>query len=266
MPIANSVTKIGAGVFISTSAFWLVFGNIIGPLLSATVLLLFLAQIIPDIKKNIDFKSIRRAAIEYSDFPKYNIPTALIHSLNQNIPVLFFSLFFSNKILGFYGLANIILRKPVTVMSESVSKVFVQRTAEVKNQGGDIYSLLRKTTFGLFLTGILPFGLLAVIGESLFSFVFGKEWSVAGGYAQILSPYLFFLFINKAANQVYLVKEKLKSLFSFRVLQLVLTSLCFVVGGVIYKSPDICLYGYMLSGVFINIFFVQTAFKLSKRP
>lgn len=265
MPIANSATKIGAGFLLSASAFWLIFGNLIGPLLASFLFLVFMKGKLSEIIKNINVARLRQSAYKYREFPKYNMPTGFINSISQNLPVLLFSYFFSQEIVGFYGLANMVLKRPVAIMSQSISKVFLQKSSEIQNQGGDLYKNLRKTTLGLAVIGIIPFAILTIAGKWIFGFVFGKEWLEAGLYAQALAPWLFLLLINQPATQTYLVKQKLRFLLYFNCINVFIKFISITAGFYIFHDAFYSVLLFSASGVFMNIFFILNALVIVKK-
>lgn len=265
MPFATAGTKIGAGLLFSASAFWLLLGNIMGPIISGIFLSLFIASAFPEIRKNVNLTDIKRCAREYYKFPRYNMPSEFINSMSQNLPVFLFAYFFSQKVVGFYGLANMILRRPVGVMSQAISKVFLQKSAEIENKGEDLYVNLKKTTLGLIVIGIIPFAVFTVAGEWIFGFVFGEEWAEAGLYAQVLAPWLFLALINKPANQVYIVKQKLRFMMYFNYINIICRFFAIISGYYIFHKPFYAIFLFSIVGIIMNIFFILYAFILSKQ-
>lgn len=265
VPFATAGTKIGAGLIFSASAFWLVFGNIMGPIISLIFLSLFITSVFPEIRKNVNLREMKRCAREYYKFPYYGMPTSFINSVSQNLPVFLFAYFFSQKVVGFYGLANMVLRRPVEIMSQAISKVFLQKSAEIENKGGDLYVNLKKTTLGLIAIGIIPFAVITVAGKWIFGFVFGEEWCEAGVYAQLLSPWLFLLFINKPANQIYIVKQKLRFNMYINYINIFIRFVSISAGFYFFHKAFHAILFFSISGVAINIFFILYAFSLTKR-
>ncbi len=47
-------------------------------------------------------------------------------------------------------------------------------------------------------------------GKEIFSFVFSAQWEVAGSYAQILSVWIFFVFISSPISNLLFVQERQK--------------------------------------------------------
>ena len=218
-----------------------------------------------EIIKNINVARLRQSAYKYREFPKYNVPTAFINSISQNLPVLLFSYFFSQEIVGFYGLAKMVLQRPVGIMSQSVSKVFLQKSSEIQNQGGNLYNNLKKTTLGLAAIGVIPFVILTIAGKWIFGFVFGKEWLEAGLYAQALAPWLFLLLINQPATQTYIVKQKLRFQLCFNCINVFMRFASITAGFYIFHDAFYSVLLFSATGVFINIFFILYAFKIVQK-
>jgi len=260
MPIVNSVTKIGAGLLLSASAFWLLFGNLMGPLLSILLFIIFTKGKLSDIVRNTNISGLKQSAYEYRKFPKYNMPTGFINSISQNLPVLLFSYFFSQEVVGFYGLANMVLRRPVNVMSQAISKVFLQRSSEIQNEGGDLYNNLKKTTLGLAAIGVIPFAILAMFGKWIFGFVFGQGWSEAGVYTQILAPWLFVMLIKTPANQIIFTKQRLRFNLIFNISSIMATTGIVLICFIFTNSPIIALVGFSCTGFIFYSYFIFNCF------
>jgi lipopolysaccharide exporter len=265
MPFVTSATKIVAGLLLSASAFWLILGNMIGQAMSGALLFFLILSACPKIRKNVSLLGLKQAAREYYRFPRYSMPTAFINSLSQNLPVFLYSYYFSQEVVGFYGLANMILRRPISVMSEAMSKTFLQKSAEIENNRGALYPNLKKATIGLAVIGIIPFGVLMIAGKSIFGILFGLKWSEAGLYAQVLAPWLFLAFINSPANQIYTVKQKLRFQMYFNYIQISLRFISIVLGYYLFNSALYATLLFSMTGIVMNIWYIIYAFLLAHR-
>ena len=182
-----------------------------------------------------DFKTIARipkkhkllmVMKEYRNFPFYSSWTALIVNLSRSIPIIFLAFLFDNKVVGLFGFADNALRIPIGIMGNSIRQVFLQWSSQAISNKKKISSNLLKATFWLFIACILPFGIILVFGQELFIFVFGKEWSEAGKFAQILSPWLATMCINPPSTVTYTVLQKQKVYLLFVIIINILR--CFV--------------------------------------
>jgi O-antigen/teichoic acid export membrane protein len=269
-PILNSSSiasvKIVLCLLFGSSATWLIMGNISGPLCVMTIMgVIFLLRYRNEFLKGVSKQEIMDVAREYSLFPKYKLPTAVMNSMSQNIPVFLFAYFFSEEVVGYYGLANSLLRRPIILVSQSLSKVFLQRIAQSEAIGKGVKNDFIRTTTGLIGVGIIPFGALMMGGGWLFSFVFGKDWATAGSYAQLLAPWLFFGFINPPATQVIQVKQKLRFSFYYNLAAIILRVTAILVGCQLSGEPWVGIGLFSGVGVFLNIFYISYAFILARR-
>ena len=204
-------------------------------------------------------------AKEYIKFPKYNSATALMNALSQNLPALLFASFFSLEFVGLYALANKVLKRPIQMVSDAMSSVYLQRIAELNNQGKSVRSNYLKATLSLALVGIIPVIVICIAGPSLFSFIFGPKWKLAGLYAAILSPFLFLFFINTPSTQILLVKQKLLFYFIFQIFLLLFRVGSIIVGYHISSDPWAAVALFSGIGVIFNIIIITYAYILVRK-
>lgn len=257
----GAIIKIATGFLIGAWAGGLIYGALIGVFFA--VLFLFIKTIKDEtihLIRGISINSIKQVASEYKKFPYYASWNALLNAVSQSIIVFLFAIFFTPAVVGFYHLGNRVLRMPLAFLSQSVNKVYFQKAALQYASGQEILDGFKKTTFVLITLGILPFVILSFFGSPLFSFVFGKEWSEAGLYVQILAPWLFFGFINAPSNVIYdiMAKQDIKLLYE---LALIIFRVVSIIGGyAISQQAIIVLYLYSTVGVVFNIIFITLAY------
>lgn len=143
--------------------------------------------------------SLWALARQHGDFALLRTPQNLINGISQSLPVMLLATYFGPASVGFYTIATSVLALPAGLIGNSVMQVFYPRINEAMHRGEDVRALIIKATTGMALFGALPFGIVIIAGPLLFSFVFGPEWRTAGVYAQWLSIWLFFQYINKPA-------------------------------------------------------------------
>ena len=262
--LSTNGIKILAGVLVGSSALWLIFGNIIGMFVVVLIFAMaFLQKEYKLFKNSITWREIREVAHEYKSFPKYNSPTALMNTLSQNIPAFLFAYYFSIEFIGFYALAVRILKKPILLVSDSVRSVFLQRVAEMQSKGQSQRAHLMKTTIVLAAVGIVPFGIITIWGEWIFSFVFGVKWALAGFYARFLSPWLFLMLVNPPATSIILVKQKLSNYLIFNILLLSFRTIAIIFGYFISSDPWVAVALFSGVGFIANLMLIFYAYKLT---
>ena len=149
----------------------------------------------------------------YIEFPKVNLPHAIIDISREMLIVFFILLYYDKTALGSYDFSFKMLKLPLTVLGSAMGQVYFQKIAAKKNNGESLVEITLLTMRNLFLISIIPFTILYFFGESLFSFVFGEEWTLAGKYSEIMAPWLMMNLIVSPISQLPVVLGKLKSFF-----------------------------------------------------
>jgi O-antigen/teichoic acid export membrane protein len=163
-----------------------------------------------------DFSNINRRKIigsTYIDFPKVNLPHALMDIIRELLIVFFILLFYSKNILGSYDFSFKMLKLPLTIIGGAIGQVYFQKIAIKRNKGESIYEITLLTVKNLFLISIIPFSIIFFYGQELFSFVFGKDWELAGRYSEIMSPWLMVNLLVSPISHLPVVLGKLKPFF-----------------------------------------------------
>ena len=204
-------------------------------------------------------------AKQYKIFPIYSSWTQLINSLSATIIIFFLNFLFTPAVVGLYQFGASILQQPITLISNSVGKVFYQKAARQYSNNQNIYNGLKKSTFGLFLIGIVPFSIIAIFGSELFSFIFGEQWTESGKYLQILSPWFLFLFINRPSMAVFRIYKKNARLLTYVVILIIFRALGIYFGYIFYGEPKASLILFSIVGVIFNIYLILQAFYWAKR-
>lgn len=258
-------TQITYGVVTHPGAFGLIMGQIAGNgfaslMLFRTSFFELLKRITPEIKTNL-----RMVLVEYKLFPLFTSSTTLINAISQNIPALLLALLFSPAIAGFYAVAARVLMVPIGLIGNSVRQVYYQRASEIFNQGDSLFPLYKKMTMNLALVGIIPAGIILILGENIFSFVLGNSWGEAGIYASIITLWQYFGFINRPSVASLLILK-------LNHIQLIMDSISFILrlgailaGALIFKDIYITLGLFTFVGIMFNLSLIHYVyFKLHK--
>jgi len=153
---------------------------------------------------------IRKIATRYKSFPIFNIPSDFMNMTSSQMPAFFLTTYFSASITGFYSLMKRVLDAPVGLLSTSVLEVFRQKAAIQYTEQGNCKILFVKTAKTLAIISIIPFLLLFLFAPQLFSFVFGREWAIAGEYSRIFTIYYYFKFVSSPLTYMFYIAEKQK--------------------------------------------------------
>ncbi len=214
-----SGSRIGSGLIFGSSVSGLLIGSLIG-----NISKLFLmsgkgvSKIIISSFYRIRPNNLKEMLLKYYDFPVYMAPTGFIREFKENLPLLGLTFLFSAQVVGFYAMASRLVRLPVSVVSMPVRRVYIQKASElIQNYTRELCKLLVKYSLFLFLVGVVPFVLLSLYAEEIFAYVLGDGWSFAGAYAEVMSFWLFSVFILTPSAATFVVMRKQKIWMYFQI-------------------------------------------------
>ena len=135
-----------------------------------------------------NIQRLKHVALKYIEYPKITIVPSLLDIFSVQALIFFVGKYYSEQTLGFLGLTNMILIAPLALIGISFRDVFYQKAASLfhRRAFGDVRRLFFISAAVLFAIGGMLAVLVYVFGESIFSFVYGKNWSISGKYASIL--------------------------------------------------------------------------------
>ncbi len=249
--VANSVSskfvQIGAGVG-SASPLGLILGLIAGYGAALLVMLRGIREDLSLFRKAVSFDGIKRMATRYRRFPLFTSWSTVANSVSMQAAPLMLAAFFNPAVVGFYGMAHMVVNMPMSLIGSATGQVFFQKASEEKNRTGSVKTVVQEVHQRLVSIGIFPILILMIIGEELFTLVLGAQWAMAGGYARILAPWLLLVFIASPLSTIFSVLERQTVDFSFNLLILFSRIAVLCVGGV-YGNPIVALALFSLTGV-----------------
>ena len=201
-----AVIQLSVGFF-KQGASGLIGGQIISNIFANIRLL---KNIIKDKKLISKISKVKIVALgkRYKNFPLISLPSNFINVLNQNLVNMLISTLYNIKTLGFYALIQRVLGVPSSLIGSSIGQVFFQEASKERQESGYAIKIFTSTVIKLLLIAIPIYGILFLIVEDLFSFVFGEKWQIAGEYAKVLVPLFCIRFISSSVSAINTVFEK----------------------------------------------------------
>jgi len=203
----NRVVQSAGGVAATVglgAAGWAAPGLLLGGALGQAIAAALLGWQARGDARPTDRPRVRALAQQYRNFPRINLPHALLDAVQASALLAVMGAAFGSQVLGWYAFALRIARTPLAMLGASVGQVFQQRAAQVWNEGGDLAGLARRTTSKLALFA-LPFIALMLFAPDLFAWAFGAEWREAGAQARLLTPWMVLSFLTSPLSQLPLV-------------------------------------------------------------
>jgi O-antigen/teichoic acid export membrane protein len=257
--------RIGFGFFAGSSQFGLIVGHMFGQLCRLGVQRTASVEAFRATLRSVGWPEFRKVAAKYSDFPKLNAPAGLLTNATQQLPVVLFGMLFSPAIVGFYAMAVRLTHTPITIVTNSVRRVFLQKGAAINNQGKSLVFAFVTTTGTLAVLGVVPLVVLWVFGQPLATWLLGEQWAEAGRYLEIISPWLFVLWVTAPANPVFIVLRKQKLWLVMQFTATVVRLATFGLSYLLEAGPEWTLRAFVTATVAGNMILILTAFLLVKR-
>lgn len=216
-------------------AFALETGLIVGAVCGYFVSLIVMFYVNFKSFKNDSYKvnqsKMKALAIKYINFPKYNMPHALLNTFSGNIAIFLIPVFYGNVTLGLYAFGLKMVQAPLGLLSGSIFNVLAQKMAESHINRRKIKGMVLKVFYKLVLISALMIPFFIII-DDLFSFVFGERWREAGKYIQVLSPWIILVFIASPFSTIPQIYNKQKKAFIVEIITVCLKVLAMIYGGV----------------------------------
>jgi teichuronic acid exporter len=193
---------------IGIKEFGLIYSLLIGQVLAMVPVFLTIYK--SGLLKKIRFKEFKPMAKEYINFPKYMLISDFSLATSQQIVPIIFSILFNSATVGFFSLANRMLKVPSIVLTSSIGNVFRNDAIDVIRATGNCRQLYRSTFKKLIFLSLPIYGFLAIFSPQLFSILFGKNWVQSGYFARIICISTIFDFLSLPLNSLFYVLQKQK--------------------------------------------------------
>ncbi|KKA44114.1 lipopolysaccharide biosynthesis protein [Salinivibrio sp. KP-1] len=181
-------------------------------------------------KTKVMKKNIIKLLFIFSDFAKYRLPAHLMLVLSLQMPILAFSAMYDEDIVGQLSLATMLLTLPVTLVSNSVGKVYYSKVSSIgSNKPDEIYELTRRLTINLAKLSFPCTVLVYCFSPYLFTLFLGEDWMAAGKMASVMSVMLLFQFLSSPILNAFNIFKKQKIVLALNIVRVSLLVSLFAV-------------------------------------
>lgn len=225
----------------------LILGQILGQSIATSVLMkMFFRE---DKNKIVQIKKLKILALakKYIKFPKFLMLAHSVNTVSSQSAIILLSILFSTVLSGYYMLIQRVFALPISILASSISDVFRQKAAFEYLKDSNCMLLYRLTLKKLVLISLLPFLVFYFIAPDLFSFVFGKDWEIAGKYAQILTPMFFLQFISSPLGNMFMIAQKQELDLYWQISLFILIFLAFYIGKYVFNDIEITMKLFCIS-------------------
>ena len=251
--VALGFMKLGEGM---------IFALILGIIISS----FYIIYSEPELKKGIFvFKDIKRVGKEYISFPRYMLFSDLSLTASQQFIPILFSIIYSTTIVGFFSMANRMLRLPNIVITTAIGNVFRNDAIDEIRKNGNCIDLYKSTFKKLVIMSLPIYLFLFIVSPYLFVVVFGEKWYEAGMFARILSVLLLVEFIATPLNVLFNIRERQKILMRLQFLNAVIGGIMIFLGFKIFNNASASLILFTINALIFNIIFIALSYRIARQ-
>jgi len=258
--ILTPVVRITGGFFAGSSVLCLLISRLVSQTASVTLLIASIRDIAKINYADFNKKKITGLLKEYKEFPLYTFPAANLVTLTNNLTLLVFGFFYSPHLLGILAMTRRLVSIPSRTISDSLRTVLIPQFVEKKNNNQSLLKTCIKVFSLLFITGIIPFGIIFFFGESLFVFYLGEKWLKVGRYAVLLIPAMFSQYLCAPVHVIFLALRLQKIKLYIQIIFLSATSAALILSAFITHNPEVTLISYSITVSAINLISIFIAF------
>jgi len=264
--ISNALQVISTTVFSLLFGFfgWIESGMMISLVLGIIISSWFLLKDFNNEDLLINNNDLKKVGKEYISFPKYMILSDLSLTTGQQfIPIIFSSLF-STTIVGYYSLANRMIRLPNIIITSSIANVFRNDAIDEIRKNGNCEQLYKSIFKKLFVLSLPIYLSVFIFSPILFTFFFGEKWLMAGNFARILSVLLLIEFIATPLNSLFYIMERQKVFMRLQILNTIFGGLLIYVGYKVFNDSYYSLILFCFNAIIFNVLFIYLTYYYSK--
>lgn len=216
-----------------------------------------------------DWRKAKKTIQENSEIVCYTLPSESLNVVANNVMNILLAFYFSKSDVGLFAMSAKVLVTPLVLLSNSMSKVFFQKSAQlVHTKAHQLYQLSWQVVRYNVLAISVFLVLMNTVGVYLLNWILGPEWKGLQNFVLILS---FWILCRSALNpiqSVVMVIKKNHYALIFNIYLVLVTFFAVFVGGSKNElTTSLILYSFLAGlGYLIQLFFVMKALKkLSKK-
>ncbi len=241
----------------------LIYGTIFGTVLSCA----YYFSITKGRFTSIDFGLAKKTILNNKEIIKYTLPSESLNSIANNLLPIMITIYFMKEDVAFVGNSAKVLVVPLTLLSNSMSKVFFQKSAGmIDHRAHQLYDLSKKVVLYNVAAIAVFLLLMNFIGIFILEWMLGPEWRGLHIMTWILS---FWILCRSAMNpiqQIVVVIKKNHYALYFNIYLVFMTCITCVIGGLNKNILlTLSLYSFFAGiGYLVQLYFVMKELKRYK--
>ena len=169
---------------------------------------------------SLSVASMGRCARQRWGFARVMTGASFLSALSLQVPFLMIPALFDLQSSGQYFLAYRMLTLPASLVAAAVGQVFFGEASHRRADRQRLHDLALAAAVSLFVFSIPTYAIVAVGGQALIATVFGRQWQLAGLYAQIMAPSLIFWSIANPMSSLPVIGRRERESLAFTAAEL----------------------------------------------
>ena len=242
----------------------LIYGTIIGTIISC----IYFFSITKGRLKKPRWSLFKVTLKRNREIVKYTLPSDSLNAIANNLMPILIVLYFTKVEVAFFAMSAKMLVTPLLILSNAMSKVFFQKSANMIHHSPEkLYDLSKRiilynvAAIGVFLLG------MNVIGVYILQWILGEDWDGLNVFVLILSFWILCRSAMNPISQIVVVIKKNHYALYFNIYLVAITIAAVLIGGV-RKDMLTTLYLYsFLAGIgyLVQLYFVLRRLKQLKQ-
>lgn len=249
---------ISGGIYSKDPIYFLI-GNLLAQLFET----FFLFSKIKREKIISNTKVVNKILSRYSNFPKYQLPSALVNNYTSQNPIILLNFFFGTSTIGYFALTRRVLALPIKLIANTTKEVYKQKATEEFNRFGNCKKSFNQTFKLLFISSFVPLIILFFLSPFIFSFLFGPEWEKSGIYARYLLIMFCLQFSVSPLSYTLFIRDRQKYDLYWQIGLLVLTTTGILIGAY-YNSADIAIICFSVAYSLMYLIYLKLIYDASR--
>ena len=258
-------------VFFQFAFYWmgyketgLIYGTIFGTVISCA----YYFSITKGRFTSIDIGLAKQTISKNKEIIKYTLPSESLNAIANNLLPIMIAIYFLKEDVAFVGNSAKVLVVPLTLLSNSMSKVFFQKSAGmIDHRAHQLYDLSKKVVLYNVVAIAVFLLLMNCIGIFILEWILGPEWRGLHVMTWILS---FWILCRSAMNpiqQIVVVIKKNHYALYFNIYLVFITCITCVIGGLNKNILlTLSLYSFFAGiGYLVQLYFVMKELKRYKK-
>lgn len=254
LSIAQSINGVGNNLL---KVIWGSINPSVGGLISSSIISVFLslfphkATIQNAFQKPLpSSQAIKTIAFRYKAFPFYSLPQSLINTLLGSLLVVMLPWQFGLAEVGILTMAIMLARRPLTLISENIGKVYFQRLSETVHKQHSMRPIVRRLILLTFSIGIPLSIALGWIMKPLVCFFVGEKWIASAFVIQCMLPMSIPNFATSILNVLPDILGFQKSNMWIQLIMLLLSVAAILLGFLFFTFEEFIAFFYLCTMIF----------------